>query len=110
MLLPASFTSIVADTFYDKDVSVLTKTSTSVDGWVNEAATTVKSTFKCNVRFNKLAEIQAELGLTEQIDIAITCLPNTDIKKGDFIKYKGVTYRVTAAVPNDSHLKVAGSK
>ena len=110
MLLPTNFKSTIAQHFYDKSVSVLNKATSSTDGWVDESATTTKSTFKANVQFNRLADVQAELGLTDQIDVSITCLPDTNVKRGDLIKYDNVTYRVTAAVPNDSHLKVAGTK
>ena len=108
MLLPSNFGSIIADHFYDKTVSLLEKSTTSEAGWVDETATTVRGTFKGNVQFNRLADIQAELGLTDQIDVAITCATDTDIKRGDLFSYRDVTYRVTAAVPNDSHLKIAG--
>lgn len=109
MLLPTNFKSTIAQHFYDKDVSVLNKTTSSTDGWVDENSTTTKSTFKANVQFNRLGEIQSELGLTEQVDVSMTCA-DAAVEVGDLVSYDGVTYRVTAAIPFDSHLKVVGRK
>ena len=110
MLLPANFESTIADTFYDKDVSILVKNTTSTDGWVTETGTTVKSTFKANVQFNNLGDIQSELGLTDQIDVALTCATDVSINDDDLFSHNDVTYKVSAVIPHDSHLKVAGSK
>jgi hypothetical protein len=110
MLLPANFTKAVADTFYDKTVKILEKVTTETDGWVDESGTTVKSIFQANVRFSKLGEVQNELGLSESIDIAITCSTEVDVKTDTLISYNDVTYNVTAVLPNDSHKKIAGRK
>ena len=107
--MPASFTKAIADTFYDKTVSKLEKTTTSTDGWVEETGT-VTSTFKANVQFDNLGEVQTELGLTEQIDVAMTCLPDTDIAVDDLFQYDGVDYKASAVIPYDSHKKIVGSK
>lgn len=110
MLLPPTFKSDIADHFYDKDVNILASTTTSMDGWINESATTVTSTFKGNVQFDKLADIQAELGLTDNIDVSITCGTDIALQVGDLFSYSGVTYKASAVVPHDSHLKIAGTK
>lgn len=110
MLLPANFTSTVAEHFYDKDVLLLEKVSISVDGWVDETATSVTGSFKANVQFDRLADVQAELGLTDSVDVSLTCLTSVAIKKGDLFSYANVTYKASAVVPHDSHLKIAGSK
>lgn len=109
MLLPSNFTKTVADTFYDKEVTILEKTTTSTDGWVEETGTT-KTTFKGNVQFSNLETTQKELGLTETIDVAITCKTDVPIKLDDLFEYEGVTYKASAVVPNDSHLKIVGNK
>ena len=110
MLLPADFSSIIADHFYDKDVNLLESTQTSVDGWVDEDATTIKSTFKANVQFDRLGDVQAELGLTDSIDVSVTCLTSVPIETGDLFSYLGVTYKASAVVLHDSHYKIAGTK
>lgn len=110
MLLPSNFTSVIAKHFYDKDVQVLEKTQTSEDGWVTETGTTVKETFKANVQFNNLEQVQSELGLTDRIDVSITCGTDVAVKVDDLVSYRGETYKVMAARPFDSHVKVAGAK
>lgn len=110
MLLPATFNSTIADTFYDKEVNILASTTTVTDGWVDENATTVVSTFNANVQFDRLADVQAELGLTDSIDVSITCSTNVTLQVGDLFSYGGIAYKAEAVVPHDSHLKIAGSK
>lgn len=110
MLLPASFTQAIADTFYDKTVTRLAKNTTSTDGWVDETATTSVGTFKANVQFNKLGEVQSEMGITDNVDVAITCATTVAIQKGDLFSYGGVNYRAVAVLPFDSHKKIAGAK
>ena len=109
MLLPSNFTETIADTFYDKTVTKLTKTSTSQDGWVTETGTS-NGTFKANVRFTNLGQVQSEMGLTDQIDIAVTCATTVVIQPGDLFSYNSVNYKASAVVPSDSHLTIAGSR
>ena len=110
MLLPANFASTVADTFYDKTVTKLVKTTTTTDGWVEQTGTTAGSTFKANVQFNNLGEVQTELGLSEQVDVALTCATSVSLAVDDLFSYNGITYKASAVVPYDSHLKIVGSK
>lgn len=107
MLLPADFKSVIADTFYDKQVTWLVVTETNVNGWI-EKTTVDGDTFMANVRFNDLRVLQSELGLTEDINIAMTCLPETVAVKGDLFRYGGNQYMVTEAVPFDSHKLIVG--
>lgn len=109
MLLPANFNSIVADTFYDKTVLILETTTTSTDGWVSKTGTTT-GTFKANVQFSNLGEIQSQLGLTEQIDVALTCASSVSLAVDGLFSYNGVTYKATAVIPYDSHKKIVGNK
>lgn len=109
MLLPPSFASTVADTFYDKTVNLLATTTTSIDGWVEQTGT-ASSTFKANVQFNNLGAVQTELGLSEQVDVVVTCGSAVAIAVDDLFSYSGVTYKATAVIPYDSHKKIVGSK
>lgn len=110
MLLPANFTSVVAGHFYDKTVSILGKTQTNTDGWVTEVSTTAVGTFPANVQFNNLEQGQSDLGLTERIDVIMTCLPDVAVKVDDLVRYDGITFKVMAARPRDSHLKIGAVK
>jgi hypothetical protein len=109
MLLPADFTETVAATFYDKTVTLLEKTTTSIDGWVEQTGV-ASSTFKANVQFNNLGAVQTELGLTEQVDVVVTCASDVAIAVDDLFSYQNVTYKALAVIPYDSHKKIVGSK
>lgn len=108
MLLPTNFTDEIAKHFYDKTVTKLAKTTTSTDGWVEESGTPT-GTFKANVRFGNLEEAQTSMGLTERIDVLVTCGKDVDIQTGDLFAYDGIHYRAEVR-PFDSHKKIAGKK
>lgn len=111
MLFPDEAKTEIANAFYDKDISILAKTETlDPEGGVVKTGETIKSTFKGNVRFTTLAKIQAEIGLTDQIDIAITCDPSTDIVVDDLMQYAGREYVATDVLPYDSHILIVGKK
>ena len=109
MLLPDDFNRIVADTFYDKDVYILEKQTTSDDGWIEETGT-VQSSFKANVQFSDLGTVQSELGLSERVDVSVTCATSVGLSLDDLFKHDSVTYKASAVVPYDSHLQIVGSK
>ena len=109
MLLPADFTKIVADAFYDKEVTKLVKTTSTVDGWVEETGNS-GSTFKANVRYTNLGTVQSDLGLTNQIDVAMTCGKDADVVVDSLFMIDGVTFKATAVIPSDSHLTIVGNK
>ena len=97
--------------FRDKSISILEKVvETDAEGGVVKKAGTAKSTFKGNVRFTSLGELQTELGLTENIDIAITCDPSIKVEVDDLLEYNGVVYVVDNVPPSDSHLTIVGHK
>jgi len=109
MLLPANFTQTIADTFYDKTVTKLVKTTTSTDGWVEQTGT-AGSTFKANVRYTNLGAVQSDLGLTEQIDVALTCPTDVTLEADGLFQVDGTNFKATGVVPSDSHLTIVGSK
>lgn len=109
MLLPANFKQTIAEHFYDKTIKVLESTETNTNGWV-EHTLTEKGTFQGNVQFNNLGEVQSELGITESVDIAITCGTSVDVAGEDLLEYLGQKYAVTAIRPSDSHLLITGRK
>ena len=110
-MVPASFQTAIARTFYDKTVTKLQKIETvDSEGGVQKAGTTPVSTFKGNVRFNNLGEVQTEMGLTHEIDIAITCAPDTPVEVDDLLEYAGVKYVAVSVIPNDSHKLIVGTR
>ncbi len=111
MLFPDDAKKAIAKSFYDKVVEILEKSETiDAEGGVVKSGETVKSTFKGNVRFEALGKIQAEIGLTDQIDIAITCDASTDIAVDDLMQYAGIKYVAADVLPYDSHIMIVGRK
>lgn len=101
----------IAKAFYDKTIEVLDATeNVDAEGGIVKNYKTVKSTFKGNIRFNALGELQTELGLTQNIDVAISCPTNTEVEVGDLVRYSSVTYLVTDSLPRDSHKYIMGAK
>jgi hypothetical protein len=111
MLFPNSAKQAIAGFFYDKTVEVLDKSvSTDDEGGVVKQGEIVKSTFKSNVRFTRLGELQAEIGLVENIDVAITCPTDTPVEVDDILRYNAVKYVAVDVLPRDSHKLIVGRK
>lgn len=109
MLWPNEAKKAIADTFYDKVIVVLnSETVRDEEGGVIRNRQSIKTSFKGNVRFNNLGELQAELGLVDSIDICITCNTNAEIEVNDLFRLNDRLYVATDVVPSDSHLTVIG--
>lgn len=108
MLFPESAKKAFFNAFYDKEVSILADTETIDEegGVVRE--TSINSSFKGNVRFNALSELQVELGLIKDIDIAITCPTETAVELNDVLQYNGIKYIATDVLTYDSHKLIVG--
>lgn len=78
------------------------------EGWADTSSTTIQKTFYGNVRFDNLAQMQRDYGFKEEIDIVITT--DEDISLGNILEYEGVEYRVSGAIPYDSHNLITGVK
>jgi hypothetical protein len=106
--IPNSFKQGIANTFYDKELILYTSSEVVDDeGWarVEEAETT--DSFYGNVRFDNLAQLQEDYGLKEVIDIAVTT--SEDVEVGSVVEYGGVLYKVSKAIPFDSHNLLVGN-
>ena len=111
MLLPSNFQQKVADTFYDKTITILDiPKAIDSDGGIIKGSETTKSTFLGNVRFNTLGTLQSEVGLTIDADITITCALNTEVALDDIISYSQRRYVVNNILPSDSHLTITGKE
>lgn len=110
MYIPKTMKKKIANTFYDKEVEVLEKsTNTDAEGGVTSKGYDVKDTFNGNVSFSNCKQIQEEYGLDYDIDISVT----TDyelLKINDIIKYQDVIYNVTDILTSDSHILVVATK
>lgn len=109
MLWPEEAKNSIADAFYDKVVEIISSEMIrDEEGGVIRDAQAVTGSFKGNVRFNSLGEVQTELGLVESIDVAITCATGVVITVNDLFKYGGKVYQATSVIPSDSHLTIVG--
>jgi hypothetical protein len=107
--IPNSFKTKIADTFYDKEITLKSYSEVVDDeGWADAKASTEVKTFDGNVRFDNLAQIQEDFGLDEDVDIIITT--DEELELGNVIEYGGIEYRVISAIPYDSHNLIAGMK
>lgn len=109
MLWPNEAKNAIADAFYDKTIEVLSsETVKDEEGGVIRDTQSVSSSFRGNVRFSNLGELQTELGLSESIDVSITCAVGTVISLNDLFRYNGKIYQATDIIPTDSHLTIVG--
>ena len=81
---------------------------TDEEGWADALSTTEIKTFVGNVRFDNLAQLQEDFGLDEKIDIVITT--DETVELGNILEYEGIVYRVTSAIPYDSHNLITAIK
>lgn len=109
MLFPQSANKAIAKAFYDKRIEALTDTvERDEEGGIVRKRQTVKAEFFGNVRFNDLGEVMSELGLSESIDICVTCAVDVPISLNDMLRYDGKVYVATNVVPSDSRLTITG--
>ena len=109
MLWPDGAKKAIAEAFYDKVIIVLnSETQRDAEGGAIRNRQSIKTSFKGNVRFNNLGEIQTELGLVDLIDICVTCDKNTEIEVDNLFRYNNRLYVATDVIPSDSHLTVIG--
>lgn len=108
MKIPQDFKTNIANTFYDKTISLYNVASTTeADGWTRQDTTLVK-TFAGNCRFDKLDQIQKDYGLEEQIDIVIST--HEAVNAGQVVGYNSNLFKITKAIPFDSHYLLMGSE
>lgn len=108
MLFPKSAQEAISKAFYDKTVEVFSfETQLGLEGDVSKVFQR-RGEFAGNVRFTNLAKLQQEIGLTDEINIAITCSKEEEINAGDFVKFEKRMYRIEKLLPFDSHLLIVG--
>ena len=111
MLVTQKFKNAIEKAFYDKVITILSATDTKeADGATKRVPQSATGTFKGNARLTNFKSIQKDYGLNYQIDIAITTTTDVPVTVGDAIEYAGIKYRVTDALPMDSHKLIVGAK
>lgn len=111
MYIPNKMKKKIADIFYDKTVSVMTRiVTTDAEGGVNDKGLEITSSFKGNVNFSNCKQIQEDYGLDYEINVAITTSTDSVVAINDIISYENVVYKVTDILPFDSHKLVVAVK
>lgn len=107
MRVPKDFTTRIAATFYDKEVSVYASTEeVGQFGSKRIIAAPTEETFMANVQYSKLDQIAKEYGLTEGIDVRITCAVGVPLHT--IIGYDNRQYKVVQSIPFDTHVMLLG--
>lgn len=111
MYIPKTMIKKITNTFYDKPIQILDKTTSfDSEGGVTSKGFDVIDTFKGNVSFSNCKKIQEEYGLDYEIDISITASNDTNICIANYIKYQNIVYDVTDILPSDSHILIVATK
>lgn len=111
MYIPKTMTKAIANTFYDKTISILKKvTSIDSEGGVISKGYEEVDTFKGNVSFSNCKKIQEEYGLDYNIDISITTFTDVSVNINDLVKYNDVIYNVSDKLSSDSHVLIVATK
>ena len=109
-MVPDSFKRDIASTFYDKEIFILSKEdSVDAEGGRKRGIGDPVTSFKGNVNYKNLKEIQEEYGLDYEIDLAVTT-DYAEVKIDDVIRYLDVVYVVTESRPFDSHYTIVAVK
>lgn len=109
MKLPSNFKHNIDKYFYDKDFDVYSsKEVVDDEGWGAVSEETIQGSFKGNVAFDNLAEIQQNYGIEEEIDITIST--HEEVELGSLVGYDSVLYKIIRAIPLDSHNLLMGKK
>lgn len=106
MNIPNSFKKAIANTFYDKELKIMTTEKQEIkdeEGCVieNEKGI-VKETIKGNFQYSTLEKIQQEYGKEIVADCIVTC-EDTKAIESDICIYQDKEYEIKAIIPSDSH-------
>lgn len=109
MFIPQTMKTVIAKTFYDKEIHLMDKrTETDAEGGVKTLGYSVKDTFKGNVNFSNCEKIQEDYGLDYKVNVSITT-DYTGLTERDILQYDGVLYEVKGIYTRDSHTLVLGA-
>lgn len=109
MKIPSTLKTTFEDTFYDKQLTTYSVSEQIDDeGWAGTEDVAVTGTFWGNVNFSNLEKLQTDYGFEDKIDISITT--STNIPVNNIVSYAGNQYRITNAMPFDTHYLLVGIK
>lgn len=106
MKIPGMFKEVIANTFYDKELKIMTTNVTQEkddEGCAIESTRNIeKETVMGNFQYSTLEKIQQEYGKEMIADCIATC-ENTTATVDDVLVYLDKEYEIKAIIPSDSH-------
>ena len=106
MKIPDLFKQVIADTFYDKELKIMTTETEEVrddEGCIIESKRNIlKETIMGNFQYSTLEKIQQEYGKEMTAECIATC-EDTKATVDDILVYQDKEYEVKAIIPCDSH-------
>lgn len=109
MILTKDFKSKIAGAFYDKTFTKYTVSNIVDDeGWSRDGSLVSNGTFLGNAFFDKLAEYKEKFGISEDIQIVVSCSTEEETDIHDIFEYDNRYYRVIDSRPYDSYKLIFG--
>lgn len=106
MKIPNEFKKIIADTFYDKELKIMTTETEEVrddeGGIIENKKETIKEEIKSNFQYSTLEKVQQQYG-KEMIANCIATCEDTQATVDDILVYQDKQYEIKAIIPTDSH-------
>ncbi len=106
MEIPNLFKQVIKDTFYDKQLKIMTtekqQEKDEEDCIIETEKDIVKETIKGNFQFSTIEKIQQEYGKEMVAECIVTC-EDTKATVDDVLVYKDKEYMIKAIIPYDSH-------
>ncbi len=106
MELPDEFKKVIADTFYDKELKIMTTEKEQVrddEGCIIETKKDiVKEIITGNFQYSTLEKVQQEYGKEMVAECIVTC-EDMQATVNDILVYLDKEYEIKAIIPYDSH-------
>lgn len=106
MQIPDMFKQIIANTFYDKELKIMTTETEEIkdeEGCTIESKRNIeKETIMGNFQCSTLEKVQQEYGKEIVAECIATC-EDTQATVNDVLVYLNKEYEIKAIIPSDSH-------
>lgn len=106
MTIPNEFKQAIEETFYDKELKIMTtekEVQKDDEGCIIETEREIlKERIMGNFQFSTLEKVQQEYGKEIQADCIVTC-EDTTATVDDILVYLDKEYQIKAIIPSDSH-------
>lgn len=109
MKIPDLFKQVITNTFYDKELKIMTtekEQERDDEGSIIETEKEIlKETIIGNFQYSTLEKVQQEYGKEMVAECIVTC-EDTQATADDILVYQDKEYEVKAIIPYDSHKKI----